>query len=106
MEPHSNDLPTRYVTLDPPRRGSATRTVSFWCPSCKTRHTHGAPGCSGQPGEGIGSRGSHCGAGDYLLTIGPEEHHAPIKIPRTRQKSDALAGTHAAVSAELAELFA
>jgi hypothetical protein len=73
-----NKLPVKYVTLDPPRRGSENRTVSYACSRCSStrtivRHTHGAPGCSGRLGESIGSRGSHCdGFGDYELVIGDE----------------------------------
>jgi hypothetical protein len=95
----TQELPVVYCSVDPPRRNEAPKTVSFRCELCsqrerrgrEVRHTHGLGGVAPIPGAVVGDRASHCGVGDYLLVIGPE--------PKS-------SGTHVAVSAELAELFA
>jgi len=103
MEPHSNDRPIIvYCQPDKARRPSDPPTVSYECKHCSAeakrpvRHVHGNPGGVTSNGYSVGSRASHCGAGDYELVIGP----APVKIRRTRQPP----GTPVA-DAELVALF-
>jgi hypothetical protein len=72
-------LPTVYCAADkdPPGRPGWNPTVSFWCPLCKHRHTHGNPFKRTQPGERVGTRAAHCDSdgprlGAYELVIGKE----------------------------------
>jgi hypothetical protein len=84
MDCENNDLTEapRVVHCTPDKDDGLT--VSFYCPHCQYRHTHGNPFCRTQPGEAVGTRTAHCHtmrAGPrfsrYQLVIGDEKWQDP-----------------------------
>lgn len=89
-------FPTVYCTpdRDPPGRPHWNPTVSFYCPLCKHRHTHGNPFRRTQPGERVGTRTAHCDSagprlGAYELVLGEETWRPTRKrrAPRLQEKT-------------------
>jgi hypothetical protein len=83
------NIQTVFCTVDerPPGRPQWNDTVSFYCGFCKRRHVHGLARRRTEPDSVVGTRVSHCDSngprlGEYLLVIGPEQWHPPVRRRR------------------------